>query len=62
MSGLSVQDQESKAVPCYHDRPPQYYSRQPSQDLLTSVIEIEQTRRILKQWLEDVDKEVENLL
>ena len=45
MSELSVEGQESKAVPCYHDHPPQYDSYYGSQDLLTSIIENEHTVR-----------------
>lgn len=61
MSEPSVQGQESKAVPCCHDRPPQYDSSQPSQDLLTSIIENEYTGRNLIQRIDELDKEVANL-
>ena len=52
MSELSLEGQESKTVPYCHDRPPQYDSCQPSQDVLTSVIENEHTRRVLLQRLD----------
>jgi hypothetical protein len=61
MSERSVDGQESEAVPCYHDQSPQYYPSQPSQDLLTSIIETEHIRRILKQRQKDVNEEVEKL-
>ncbi|KAJ6189034.1 hypothetical protein N7519_003942 [Penicillium mononematosum] len=43
------ESQEPKTVPCCDDPPPQYDPCQPSQDVLTSVIENEHTRRILAQ-------------
>lgn len=43
MSELSVEGQESKAVPDSHDQPPSYDLNQPGQDILTSVIETEHT-------------------
>ncbi|CAI7665415.1 unnamed protein product [Penicillium glandicola] len=49
-----LEGQESKTVPCCHDLPPKYDSCQPSQDVLTSVIENEHTRRILLQRLDKV--------
>lgn len=61
MSELYFDGQESKIVPYYHDRPPQYDSCQPSQDILTSVIENEHTRRILVQRLDNLGKEFLNL-
>lgn len=45
-------------APCCYDFPPQYDSSQPSQDLLTSVIENVQTARKLLQRVDDLDKEV----
>jgi hypothetical protein len=56
MSERSVDGQESEGVPCYHDQSPQYYPSQPSQDLLTSIIETEHIRRILKQRQKDIDE------
>lgn len=53
MSELFSEIQESKTVPYCHDRPPQYDSSQPSQDVLTSVIENEHTRRMLAQRLDN---------
>lgn len=62
MSEISVDGQESKAVPCYHDQLPQYSSKQPSQDMLASIIETEHTRRILEQRIEDFSEETEDLI
>ncbi|KAJ5454415.1 uncharacterized protein N7458_005371 [Penicillium daleae] len=62
MSEISVDGQESKAVPWYHDQLPQYCSNQPSQDLLASIIETEHTRRILDQRIEDIFEETEDLI
>lgn len=62
MSEISVDAQESKAIPCYHDQLPQYCSNQPSQDLLASIIETEHTRRILDQRIEDGFEEIEDLI
>lgn len=59
MSEVSVEGQESEAVPCYYDQPLQYYPSQPRQDLLTSIIEIEHTRQILMQPLHYIEEEVE---
>lgn len=61
MSELAVEGQVSKTAPYCHDLPPQYDSSQPSQDLLTSVIENVQTARKLLQWVDDLDKEVVNI-
>jgi hypothetical protein len=57
MTELFLEGQDSKTVPYCHDRPPQYDSCQPSQDLLTSVIENEHTRRILIQRLDNLRTE-----
>ncbi|KAJ5696964.1 hypothetical protein N7536_007376 [Penicillium majusculum] len=57
MSELLFESQESKAGPDCDDRPPQYDSCQPSQDILTSVIENEHTRRILLQRLDNLGTE-----
>ncbi|KAJ5239869.1 hypothetical protein N7468_004488 [Penicillium chermesinum] len=62
MSEISVDGQESKAVPCYHDQLPPYRSKQPNQDMLTSIIETEHTRRILKQRIDDFIEETEDLI
>ncbi|KAJ5159557.1 uncharacterized protein N7482_006561 [Penicillium canariense] len=67
MSEVFSEGQESKTVPSCHDRPPQYDSGQPSQDLLTSLIENEHARRTLTQqgihitdkfdnWADEIDK------
>ncbi|CAI7647097.1 unnamed protein product [Penicillium viridicatum] len=61
MSELLCESQESKTGPGCDDRPPQYDSCQPSQDLLTSVIENEHTRRILLQRLDNLTTEFLNL-
>ncbi|KAJ5401043.1 hypothetical protein N7465_011532 [Penicillium sp. CMV-2018d] len=61
MSELLCESQESKTGPGCDDRPPQYDSCQPSQDLLTSVIENEHTRRILLQRLDNLGTEILNL-
>lgn len=58
MSELLFESQESKTGP---DRPPQYDPCQPSQDILTSVIENEYTRRILLQRLDNLGTELFNL-
>ncbi|KXG48147.1 uncharacterized protein PGRI_020170 [Penicillium griseofulvum] len=58
MSELFFEDQESKTVPYYHDRPPQYDSCQSSQDVLTTVIENERTCRILIQRLNSLGTEM----
>ncbi|KAJ5681711.1 uncharacterized protein N7477_001651 [Penicillium maclennaniae] len=47
MSELSFDSQEPETVPYCHDCPPQYELCQPSQDVLTSVIENEHARRTL---------------
>ncbi|KAJ5976806.1 hypothetical protein N7501_000148 [Penicillium viridicatum] len=60
MSELLCESQESKTGPGCDDRPPQYDSCQPSQDLLTSVIENEHTRRILLQRLDNLGTELLN--
>ncbi|KAJ6132589.1 hypothetical protein N7471_007804 [Penicillium samsonianum] len=57
MSELFSESQESKTVPYCHDRPPEYESSQASQDVLTSVIENEHTRRMLAQGLENFGTE-----
>lgn len=62
MSELSFEGQDSKTVPYCHDRPPQYDSCQPSQDVLTSVIENEHTRRILLQRLDKLGTDFLNLV
>jgi hypothetical protein len=49
------ESQESKTVPYCDDRPPQYDPCQPSQDVLTSVIENEHTGRILAQRLKELE-------
>ncbi|CRL23389.1 unnamed protein product [Penicillium camemberti] len=61
MSELLFKSQESKTGPDYDDRPPQYDLCQLSQDVLTSVIENEHTRRILLQRLDDLGTEFLNL-
>ncbi|OQD64649.1 hypothetical protein PENPOL_c007G02126 [Penicillium polonicum] len=61
MSELLCQSQESKIGPGCDDHPPQYDSCQPSQDLLTSVIENEHTRRILLQRIDNLGTELVNL-
>lgn len=61
MSELLFESQESKIGADCDDRPPQYDSYQPSQDILTSVIENEHTRRILLQRLDDLGTEFLNL-
>ncbi|KGO72750.1 hypothetical protein PITC_057260 [Penicillium italicum] len=58
MSELSFESQESKTAPSCHDRPPQYDSCHPSQDVLTSVIENEHTRRMLLQRVDELNTEV----
>ncbi|KAJ5359601.1 uncharacterized protein N7496_012014 [Penicillium cataractarum] len=62
MSDLSLEGQESKEVLCNHDQPPHYCPSQPSQDLLTFIIETEHTGRILLQRLLHINNEVEKLL
>lgn len=62
MSKLSVKGQESKAVPCCHDHPPQYDSYRESQDLLTSIIENEHTKRKSVQRIKELDREVVKFL
>jgi hypothetical protein len=62
MTELFLEGQESKTVPYCHDRPPQYDSCQPSQDILTSVIENDHTRRILLQRLNNLKKKSKNLV
>ncbi|KAK4861624.1 hypothetical protein LT330_003659 [Penicillium expansum] len=61
MSELSFESQESKTVSYCHDCPPQYDYCQPSQDVLTSVIENEHTRRILCQRLGNMATELLDL-
>ncbi|KAJ6002564.1 hypothetical protein N7451_005111 [Penicillium sp. IBT 35674x] len=59
MSGLFFEGQDSETV-CYdHDRPPQYDAGQPSQDILTCVLENEHTHRKLVQRLYDLEKQAE---
>ncbi|KAJ5886566.1 uncharacterized protein N7473_009240 [Penicillium subrubescens] len=60
MSETIVEDQESKTVPCCHDRPPQYDSCQPSQDIPRSVIENEHTCRILVRKIDGLNEEITN--
>ncbi|KAJ5478446.1 hypothetical protein N7530_003955 [Penicillium desertorum] len=55
------ESQQSKTVPYCNDRPPQYDPCQPSQDVLTSVIENEHTRRILGQRLKELERKLLNL-
>ncbi|KAF3388613.1 hypothetical protein F1880_003309 [Penicillium rolfsii] len=62
MSGISVDGQESKAVPCYHDQLPQYCSNQSRQDMLASIIEAEHIRRTLEQRSEGLSVETEDLI
>jgi hypothetical protein len=61
MSELLFESQESKTGPDCDDCPSQYDSCQPSQDILTSVIENERTRRILLQGLDNLGPELLNL-
>ncbi|CAI7573555.1 unnamed protein product [Penicillium palitans] len=61
MSELLFESQESKTGADCDDRPPQYDSCEPSQDILTSVIENEHTRRILLQRLDNMGTELVNL-
>lgn len=61
MSEMIVEGKESKTAPCCYERPPHYDSSQPSQDLLTSVIENVQTARKLFRRMDDLDKEVANI-
>ncbi|KAI2730485.1 hypothetical protein DTO012A7_5612 [Penicillium roqueforti] len=58
MSELSVEGQESKAVPCYHDHPPQYDSYYGSQGLLTSIIENEHTVRKLAERMDELNTKI----
>lgn len=61
MSELLFESQESKTGPDCDNRPPQYDPYQPSQDILTSVIENEHTRRILHQRIDNLGTEIINL-
>ncbi|KAJ5127415.1 hypothetical protein N7448_008194 [Penicillium atrosanguineum] len=61
MSELSFEGQESKTVPYCHDCPPQYDLCQPSQDVLTFVIENEHICRILVDRLDNMGTEFFNL-
>jgi hypothetical protein len=58
MSKHFFKSQKWSTVP-YHDPPPQYDSCQPSQDLLTCVIENEHIYRALHQQLDDLNKNME---
>ncbi|KAJ5258901.1 hypothetical protein N7524_010457 [Penicillium chrysogenum] len=55
------ESQQSKTVPYCNDRPPQYDPCQPSQDVLTSVIENEHTRRILVQRVDEWNRKALSL-
>ncbi|CAG7943063.1 unnamed protein product [Penicillium nalgiovense] len=55
------ESQASKTVPYCDDRPPQYDPCQPNQDVLTSVVENEHTRRVLIQRLEELDRKILSL-
>lgn len=61
MSEISFESQESKTAPDCHERPPQYNSCQPSQDILGSVIENEHAFRVLKPRILEFDDPIEIL-
>ncbi|KAF3029387.1 hypothetical protein E8E15_009392 [Penicillium rubens] len=55
------ESQQLKTVPYCNDRPPQYDPCQPSQDVLTSVIENVHTRRILVQRVDEWNRKALSL-
>lgn len=60
MSVLSIRGQESKTVSYCDDRPPQYDTCQPSEDMLTSVLKNERTFRNIRIRLNDIGAEMLN--
>jgi hypothetical protein len=58
MSVLSIKGQESKTVSYCHNHPPQYDACQPSEDILTSVLENEKTRWNIRILLDDISAEM----
>ncbi|KAJ5958800.1 uncharacterized protein N7479_005950 [Penicillium vulpinum] len=58
MSELPFTPQESEALSYCEDHPPQYESNEPSQDILTSIIESEYTRRIQLQRLDNMANDI----
>lgn len=60
MSVSSIKGQESKIVSYCDDHPPQYDTCQPSEDMLTSVLENERTHRSIRFRLDDIGAEMLN--
>ncbi|OOQ91100.1 hypothetical protein PEBR_02503 [Penicillium brasilianum] len=58
MSLSSIEGQESKTVSYYCDHPPQYNTSQPSEDILTSILENERTCRNIRLRLNEIGAEM----
>jgi hypothetical protein len=60
MSVLSINGRESTTASYCHDHPPQYDAYQPSEDILTSVLENDKTRRNIRIRLDNIGAEMLN--